>query len=308
MQDIAETMESASHINIDPSQLKGMSPIMRDDMARLLSGQASKDLRLAIVRPASSGFALHEHVYWEIIVVGPHNVFTIDEIQIIPPGVRHGAWQNTSLRNAFSFNISLDNVCIASMPFHFKSPALQPLTCAILSHLATLLKLADAMGEAGEPLLDAHAPALIGELAALYVACFHASQELTAQKGENTPPFPIVLTEHHLTEQQYSVSKMAANLGVSTKYISILFRRECGMSAKRYLIVRRLQRACDFLAENKLAINEVARLTGWTNAHYFATIFRKFTGMTPSAYSRKTHELPTNYPPGLQIHSKSSLW
>ncbi len=300
-------MGSTSHINIAPSQLKGMSPIMRDDMARLLSGQASKDLRLTVVRPVSSGFTLHEHVYWEIIVIGPQNVFTIDEIQIIPPGVRHGAWQNTSLRNAFSFNISLDNVCIASMPFHFRSPSLQPLACAILSHLATLLKLADAMGEAGEPLLDAHAPALIGELAALYVACFHASQELTVQKGENTPPFPIVLTEHHLTEQQYSVSKMAANLGVSTKYISILFRRECGISAKRYLIVRRLQRACDFLAENKLAINEVARLTGWTNAHYFATTFRKFTGMTPSEYSRKAHELPTNYPPGLQIHSKSSL-
>lgn len=300
-------MASASPIHIDPSQLKGMSPIMRDDMARLLSGHASKELRLTVVRPASSGFTLHEHVYWEIIVVGPQTIFTIDEIQIIPPGVRHGAWQNTSLRNAFSFNISLDSVCIASMPFHFRSPSLQPLACAILSHLATLLKLADALGEAGEPLLDAHAPALLGELATLYVACFHASQTLTVQKGKSTPTLPVILTENHLTEQQYSISKMAASLGVSTKYIATLFRRECGMSAKRYLIVRRLQRACDFLAENKLAINEVARLTGWTNAHYFATTFRKFTGMTPSEYSRKAHELPASYPPALQIHSKSSL-
>ena len=300
-------MGSESHINIDPRQLKGMSPIMRDDMARLLSGQSSKDLRLTIVRDASSGFTLHEHVYWEIIVVGPHNVFTIDEIQIIPPGVRHGARRNTSLRNAFSFNISLDNVRIASMPFHFRVPSLQPLACAILTHLATLLKLADALGEAGGPLLDAHAPALVGELATLYVACFHASQELTVQKGENTPPLSIILTEHHLAEQLYSITDIAANLGVSTSYVSNVFRRECGMSAKRFLIVRRLQRACDFLAENKLAVNEVARLTGWTNAHYFATTFRKFTGMTPSEFSRKAHEQPASYPPCLQIHSKSSL-
>ncbi len=300
-------MGSASHINIAPSQLKGMSPIMRDDMARLLSGQSSKDLRLTIVRPASSGVTLHEHVYWEVMIIGPKNCFTMSEIQIIPPGVRHATWQVSNLQNAFSFNLSLENVCVSPIPFQLKSRSLLPLTCAILQHLAVLLKLSDAMGDAATQVLDAHAPALAGELAALYVACFHASQKLTVQKGKSTPPLPFILTEHHLAEQLYSISDMAASLGVSTSYVSNVFQRECGMSAKRYIIVRRLRRACDLLVENKLAINEVAHLTGWINAHYFATAFKKFTGMTPREYSRKLHGQFVDYPPGLQLHFRHNV-
>lgn len=300
-------MGSASHINIDPSQLKGMSPIMRDDMARLLSGSTSKDLRLTIVHDASSGFGLHAHVYWEIFIVGPRSSLTVTEIQIIPPGVRHISVQPLSQQKIFSFNISLDNVYVFPLTFPFKASSLQPLTCAILAHLTALIKLADAMGDAAVQVLDAHAPVLAGELALLYAACFRASQESIASKGKSTPPLPVVLTEHHLAEPLYSVSNMAASLGVNAKYVSNVFRRECGISAKRYIIVRRLQCACDYLAENKLAINEVARLSGWTDARYFATTFRKFTGMTPSEYSRMNHKWPIIYPPALQLHFKHSL-
>ncbi len=301
-------MESASHITLDSSKLKGMTAAMRDAMARLLSGAASKNLRLTIGRPASSGFTLHDHVYWEINVIGPKNILAIDEIQIIPPGVRHAAWQCVSQQNAFCFNISLDNVRIAAMPQAFKSPTLRPLTYAILLHLTALLKLADAMGEAAAPLLDAHAPALASDLAALFVACFRLSQTTTPMRKEkSTPSLPVILTEYHLAEHLFSISDMAARLGVSTKHVSNVFRRECGMSAKRYIIVRRLRRACDLLAENKLAISEVAHLTGWANAHYFATAFRKFTGMTPSEYSRKPHGHTVDYPPTLQIYFKHGI-
>ena len=106
----------------------------------------------------------------------------------------------------------------------------------------------------------------------------------------------------HFAEPLTSLSDMAAYLGLHHASMSRIFRREIGMSAKRYQVLRRLEHACDLLAEGRVPIAEVARLVGWHNAHHFSTVFRKNTGMTPSEFARQRKDGKLNaYPPGLEL-------
>lgn len=86
----------------------------------------------------------------------------------------------------------------------------------------------------------------------------------------------------HLT-----VTAVARHLGVSRATLTQAFRDGAGISPGDYLRRTRCNQAMDWLADRRRSISEIAFQLAFPSAQYFATVFRRYTGMTPGQYRRQ---------------------
>ena len=91
--------------------------------------------------------------------------------------------------------------------------------------------------------------------------------------------------ENHYQEK-ISLDQIAANMYLSSYYISKLFKEEMGDSPINYLISIRLKKAASLLKDSNLTITEISSLTGYENTYYFSRLFKKKYGVMPSQYRR----------------------
>jgi two-component system response regulator YesN len=88
----------------------------------------------------------------------------------------------------------------------------------------------------------------------------------------------------HYGEQSLSVRKVAESLAISASYLSKLIKRHLDTSFVDYLTDFRLARAKELLGTTDLMTHEIAEATGYSDAHYFSSIFKKRFGITPSDF------------------------
>jgi AraC-like DNA-binding protein len=81
-----------------------------------------------------------------------------------------------------------------------------------------------------------------------------------------------------------NIKMIAASLGLSRSYLTVLFKERLKMGPQEYLIQFRVERACAFLRNPLLAIGDVARSVGYNDPLAFSKIFKKVKGLSPSQY------------------------
>ena len=84
-----------------------------------------------------------------------------------------------------------------------------------------------------------------------------------------------------------SMDQVSGHVGISPQHLSRLFREEMETSFTKYLTEHRIERACRLLDDTPLGIAEVADRCGYTDANYFAKVFRKYRGVSPGDYRRR---------------------
>lgn len=84
-----------------------------------------------------------------------------------------------------------------------------------------------------------------------------------------------------------SLAALARQISVSAGYLSALFRRETGETLTTFVNRRRVDNAKKLLRTTRLQIQTVAQHCGIVDVHYFAKIFKKYTGITPKEYREK---------------------
>ena len=85
----------------------------------------------------------------------------------------------------------------------------------------------------------------------------------------------------------------AQMLNFNANYLSELFSKEVGMTLTEYVHLRRLQKAKQLLEHTDFKIEFIAKQCGFSNAHYFIRVFKKYTDITPKQY-RETYLLMDN--------------
>lgn len=70
-------------------------------------------------------------------------------------------------------------------------------------------------------------------------------------------------------------------------YLSHLFSQVRKMTVWDYILERRVEEGKRLLAETGMTVAEVAEKSGFRDPGYFGRVFRKATGMNPSAYRKK---------------------
>lgn len=84
----------------------------------------------------------------------------------------------------------------------------------------------------------------------------------------------------------FSLPTAANQVGVSTGYLSALFKKETGMNFIKYLTDVRMEKAMELLRGTDLRTYEIADQIGFENTHYFSVAFKKYTGMSPSDFRK----------------------
>ena len=79
---------------------------------------------------------------------------------------------------------------------------------------------------------------------------------------------------------------IAAGIGISCKYLSMLFHKETGKQIHKYLNQVRVEAAQKLALLGTMNITEISYAVGYRSIHTFSKIFKKTTGLTPSDFLR----------------------
>lgn len=83
-----------------------------------------------------------------------------------------------------------------------------------------------------------------------------------------------------------SIAVYAGELGISENYLSRLVKKGTGRSVGAWIDIVRIQRAKQMLLSTALPIIDVAAAVGIEDQSYFSRVFKKETGMTPTAFKK----------------------
>ncbi len=97
------------------------------------------------------------------------------------------------------------------------------------------------------------------------------------------------IKKHLITHYRdnFSIEELAAMANISRSHFHRLFKDETGISAKQFLIRIRMNRAQSLLQSGEHNISEVADIVGYSDIYYFSRLFKKTTGVPPSAFIPK---------------------
>lgn len=91
--------------------------------------------------------------------------------------------------------------------------------------------------------------------------------------------------QFNLADPELSLHAIAQKLGVNASYLSQQFNREVGKSLPEYIATCRVAEAKKLLRSSAgLPVGQVAAAVGFSDVNYFAKVFKKHTGQTPTAF------------------------
>ena len=85
------------------------------------------------------------------------------------------------------------------------------------------------------------------------------------------------------------ISQMAEVAGLSTSSFHRAFWRVIGVTPKDYITRKRIEIAREMLKKTDVSVIDIAMQCGFSTSQYFATVFRRYTGFTPSEYRKQVY-------------------
>lgn len=86
------------------------------------------------------------------------------------------------------------------------------------------------------------------------------------------------------------IQSIADQLNINRSYLSVLFKKNIGLSPKKYMMDVRMKRASQLLFATKMTINEIAFSVGYNDQATFSKAFKNYFLLTPSQYRKSTQK------------------
>ncbi len=81
--------------------------------------------------------------------------------------------------------------------------------------------------------------------------------------------------------------EIANAVQLSPGYLSVLFKKEVGLSVSEYVQKTKIEEAKNLIAYTTASLSEISSLLQFTDQSYFTKIFKKIEGMTPKQYKER---------------------
>ena len=89
-------------------------------------------------------------------------------------------------------------------------------------------------------------------------------------------------------EEDFRLDDLAQRARLSLSHFKKRFKAETGLSPRQYILRDKIQAAKRRLDEPSVSVTDVALDLGFVSSQYFATVFKRITGMTPTQYRRQS--------------------
>lgn len=83
-----------------------------------------------------------------------------------------------------------------------------------------------------------------------------------------------------------TVETLSETLNLNPSYLCRIFTEKMGVSPKRYILNKKMERAKELLSTNA-SISAISNSIGFTDSFYFSRIFKKYEGISPSEYKKQ---------------------
>lgn len=110
---------------------------------------------------------------------------------------------------------------------------------------------------------------------------------VSLQKNAHTDAitsYALRYIEEHYSDPEFNLSALSYAMHVSLSHLSTVFKQATGVNLSAYVTDLRLEKSRQLLSDMSHTIAEVSLLSGYSDAKYFAKLFKKRTGNTPSEY------------------------
>lgn len=116
------------------------------------------------------------------------------------------------------------------------------------------------------------------------------AQQQNNEKLQKMNTIAGFLHEHYATK--ISTQDLVQMSHYNYSHFCHTFKEVFGMSVNRYLLNIRINKASALLTSTDMNITEIATTSGFSDVNYFARVFKKETGLSPTKYRGKFHANP----------------
>ncbi len=95
--------------------------------------------------------------------------------------------------------------------------------------------------------------------------------------------------------EKITLKKLAGHTRLSTSYLSKQIKKETGMSLVDNINRVRIEKSKEILIDENISILEAAHSVGFVYQNHFASVFRKFMNITPTAYKKSMGKANTTH-------------
>ncbi|ANE47077.1 hypothetical protein SY83_13295 [Paenibacillus swuensis] len=113
--------------------------------------------------------------------------------------------------------------------------------------------------------------------------------------GHNTPKPSVDLVQQvhryifkHYQDEALTIPDISQHIFLTPAYLSSLYKQKTGQTLTQYITAYRIGQSIELLTQTDKSIADIAVSVGLQDANYFARIFRKHTGLTPSEFRKRT--------------------
>ena len=109
------------------------------------------------------------------------------------------------------------------------------------------------------------------------------------ERNKNDKPIFNILTFIHenYSNVNLSLDEISKNIFLTPAHICVIFKDYTNTTVNKYINEYRLDKAKQLLKDPSIKMNEIASQVGYRDGNYFAKIFKKEFGYSPSEYRRK---------------------
>lgn len=254
-----------------------------------------------------------EHGFWELVFIdrGECNVVSDNDTILLRQGqlTVHAPFERHMIRpvKGVPSNVFIISFYCRSAAMHYFEKQVLEATMTIRQHIAAIIyeatqtfdlsrndpRMKGLKPKEGEPLWGGEQTVLIR----LELMLIELVRRNRAQLSNRKMFFAKEIIEDELTlrivgfmEQKlysrFTMDELSKALSFSKSYLSRHFLRISGTTIVDYFHEMKINEAKQLIRSTNKNFFEISELLMFSNPHYFSTVFKKCTGMTPTQYKR----------------------
>lgn len=217
-----------------------------------------------------------------------HLITTAGRCVVIPPGFSHSHYVDDNECQCCSIRLLLEKCPVE----HGSTTECMNCHDRITEGLSTVLydhpsRLMDMLEELKGKPLYAQQAVLINWLLTMCQDDAEPAQDIAYEKQAENIAEQVDLYLNRFFRNNITVEDIASSVNISYRHLARLYKSARGMTFVERLRAIRLDHAKQALINTNMPIKQIATEFGFSNEYYFATLFRKNTGLPPSEYRKR---------------------